>query len=82
MAAAALVRSDRLDKPSLMLAGQPEKEVRANGRLRVGCLCLDPRLIMNIGSHPLHCDQNITSLVAVRDVLTLLIQSVHQRVTH
>ena len=38
MAAAALVRSDRLDKPSLMLAGQPEKEVRGIARLRVGSL--------------------------------------------
>lgn len=28
MAVTALVLPDRLDKPSLMLAGQPEKEVR------------------------------------------------------
>lgn len=28
MAVAALVLPDRLDKPSLLLAGQPEKEVR------------------------------------------------------
>lgn len=33
MAAAALVCPDRLDKPSLMLAGQPEEEVSEQNRL-------------------------------------------------
>lgn len=33
MAVAALVRPDRLDKPSLVLAGQPETEVRERRRL-------------------------------------------------
>lgn len=33
MAAAALVCPDRLDKPSLMLAGQPEKEVSERSHL-------------------------------------------------
>lgn len=32
MAAAALVRPDRLDKSSLMLAGHPEKEVRKHNQ--------------------------------------------------
>lgn len=32
MAVAALVLPDRLDKPSLMLVGQPEKEVRRHTR--------------------------------------------------
>lgn len=62
MAVAALVHPDRLDKPSLMLTGQPEKEVREHSHL---ILAIDQMkyilttlgLIMKTVSYPPHCDQ-------------------------
>lgn len=68
MAAAALVRPDRLDKPSLMLAGQPEKEVSKHSHLTLAVdeiknmlASLDLHLIMKIVSYPPRCEQSITS---------------------
>lgn len=74
MAAAALVRPDRLDKPSLMLAGQPEKEVSKHSHLALTAdemeymlASLDLQLIMKIVSYPLQCDQSTTSRLLLEE---------------
>lgn len=68
MAVAALVHPDRLDKPSLMLAGQPEKEVREHSHLILAVdemkymlASLELHLIMKIVSYPPQCEQRTTS---------------------
>ena len=68
MAAAALVHPDRLDKPSLMLAGQPEEEVSENSHLTLTVderkymlASPDSHLIMKIVPCLLQCDQSSTS---------------------
>ncbi len=73
MAAAALVHPDRLDKPSLMLTGQPEKEVSEHSHLT---LAVDEmqymlasqvlHLIMKIESYPLWFDQSTTSQLSFK----------------
>lgn len=64
MAVAALVHPDRLDKPSLMLAGQPETEVREHSRLPLAVdvkkrmfVSAGSHSIMKIVSHPLRLEQ-------------------------
>lgn len=76
MAAAALVRPDRLDKPSLMLAGQPEEEVSKHSHLALTVdemkhtlASLDSHTIMKIVSYPLQCDHSITSRLLLEDFL-------------
>lgn len=67
MAAAALVRPDRLDKPSFMLAGQPEEEVSERSRLLLTVddmkydmwVSVDLILIMKIASRPPQRDQRL-----------------------
>lgn len=73
MAAAALVHPDRLDKPSLMLAGQPEKEVSEHSHLTLAVdemqymlASLDLHLIMKIVSYPPRCDQSTTSRLSFK----------------
>lgn len=68
MAATALVCPDRLDKPSLMLTGQPEKEVSERSHLALAVdemkymlASQDLHLIIKIVSYPLQCDQSTTS---------------------
>lgn len=65
MAVAALVRPDRLDKPSLVLAGQPEEEVSKRSRFTpaVDKMLASPgfHFTMKILSHALQCDQSATS---------------------
>lgn len=73
MAAAALVCPDRLDKPSLMLAGQPEKEVSEPGHLTLAAdetkymlASLDLHLIMKMVSYPPQCDRITASRVSFK----------------
>lgn len=73
MAVAALVHPDRLDKPSLMLTGQPEKEVREHSHLIVAVdemkyilASLDLHLIMKIVSYPPHCDRRTMSQLSFK----------------
>ena len=67
MAAAALVRPDRLDKPSLMLTGQPEEEVSRPSRLQPAVddvkydmwVSADLILIMKMAAQPLQRDPDL-----------------------
>lgn len=75
MAVAALVHPDRLDKPSLMLAGQPEKEVRECSHLtptvdemKYISASLDLHLIMKIVSYPQQCDQRTMTRLSFKIV--------------
>lgn len=73
MAAAALVHPDRLDRPSLVLAGQPEKEVRepshhtlAVDEMKYMLASLHLHLIMKNVSYSPQCDQSIASQLSFK----------------
>ncbi len=76
MAVAALVHPDRLDKSSLMLAGQPEKEVSEHSHLtlvvdekKYMLASPDLHLIMKIVSYPPQCDQSTMSGLSFKNSL-------------